>query len=173
MKTLRWFCAAALAVALAVPSVQAQEGPKTGPEHEVLKKMEGNWDLTMKFGVMESRGTASYKMGVGGNWLISEVDLDLFGSKFYGHGMDAYDAATKKYVSYFFASMGGRPRAMEGIYDNDKKALTLTGEGPGMDEKPTKYRSVTELPDDNTIQFTMWMGDGKDPFLTITYKRKK
>jgi len=69
--------------------------------------------------------------------------------------------------------MGGRPRVMEGTYDKDKKALTLTGEGPGTGEKPTRYKSVTELPDDNTIKFTMWMGDGKDPFLTITYKRKK
>jgi len=102
MKTLSWFCAATLAVVLAVPSVRAQEGPKPGPEHEVLKKMEGNWDLTMRFGGMESKGTAEYKMGVGGLWLTSALEIDLFGSKFYGHGMDTFDPATKKYVSYLF-----------------------------------------------------------------------
>ena len=42
-----------------------------------------------------------------------------------------------------------------------------------MSGKSTKYKSVTKLPDDDTTKFTMWMGDGKDQFLTITYTRKK
>jgi hypothetical protein len=28
------------------------------------------------------------------------------------------------------------------------------------------------MPDDNTINFAMFMGDGKDPAFTIVYKRK-
>jgi hypothetical protein len=76
-------------------------------------------------------------------------------------------------VSYFFNSMGARPVVMEGTFDNDKKVLTLAGEGPGMDGKPMKYKSTSEMPDDNTIKFTMWMGDTKDAAFTITYKRKK
>jgi hypothetical protein len=62
---------------------------------------------------------------------------------------------------------------MEGTYDAEKKAMTLTGEGPGMDGKPTKFKSVSEMPDDDTINFKMYMGDGKDPAFTIAYKRKK
>ena len=173
MKTLRWFCAIALAVALAGPAARAQEPPKPGPEHEHLKKMEGNWDLTMKFGGMESKGTVTYKMALGGLWLKSDLESDLLGSKFYGHGMDTYDAASKKFIAVWFDSMGTRPLQMEGTYDQDKKELTLTGDGPGMDGKPTKYKSVTVMPDDNTINFTMYMGDGKDPAFTIVYKRKK
>jgi hypothetical protein len=161
MKTLRWFCVAALAVVLAVPSTRAQEPPKPGPEHEYLKKMEGNWDLTMKFGDMEDKGTVTYKMELGGL------------GKFYGKGLDTYDPATKKFVSYFFNSMGTRPVAMEGTYDKEKKVLTLAGEAPGPDGTPMKYKSTSEMPDDNTIKFTMWMGDAKDPGFTITYKRKK
>jgi hypothetical protein len=173
MKTLRWFCLAALALALAVPSARAQEPPKPGPEHEILKKMEGNWDLTMKFGDMEDKGTVTYKMELGGLWLVSSLESTMLGGKFYGKGLDTYDPATKKYVSYFFNSMGTRPVAMEGTYDNEKKALSLAGEAPGPDGKPMKYKSTSEMPDDNTIKFTMWMGDGKDPAFTIVYKRKK
>ena len=47
------------------------------------------------------------------------------------------------------------------------------GDGPGMDGKPTKYKSVSHMPDDDTIHFSMYMGDGKDPAFTIVYKRKK
>jgi hypothetical protein len=173
MKTLRWLCAIALAVAVAAPSARAQEPPKPGPEHEHLKKMAGDWDLTMKFGGMESKGKVTYKMGLGGLWLMSDLESELLGSKFYGHGMDTYDAAAKKYVSVWFDSMGSRPLTMDGTFDKDKKELTLSGDGPGMDGKPTKYKSVSAMPDDDTINFSMYMGDGKDPAFTITYKRKK
>jgi hypothetical protein len=173
MKTLHWFCAFALALALAVPAARAQEPPKPGPEHEVLKKLEGNWDLTMKFGDVADKGTVTYKMELDGLWLVSTLESSMLGAKFYGKGLDTYDADAKKYVSYFFNSMGARPVLMEGTYDKDKKVLTLTGEGPGMDGKPTKYKSTTEMPDDNTINFAMYGGDGKDPAFTIVYKRKK
>jgi hypothetical protein len=29
------------------------------------------------------------------------------------------------------------------------------------------------MPDDNTINFSMYIGDGKDPAFTIVYKRRK
>ena len=173
MKTLRWFCAFALAAALALPSARAQEPPKPGPEHEYLKKMEGNWDLTMKFGDMEDKGTVTYKMELGGLFLVGNLESSMFGGKFYGKSLDTYDAAAKKYVSWFFNNMGARPVVMEGTFDADKKVLTLAGEGPGMDGKPMKYKSTSEMPDNDTIKFTMWMGDVKDPGFTITYKRKK
>ena len=88
MTTARWFCAAALAAVLAAPAARAQEPARPGPEHEVLKKMEGNWDLTMKFGGMESKGTVTYKMDLGGLWLVSALESDLGGQKFSGRGLD-------------------------------------------------------------------------------------
>lgn len=172
MTTARWFGAVALTAVLAAPA-PAQEAPKPGPEHEVLKKMEGNWDLTMKFGGMESKGTVTYKMDLGGLWLVSSLESDLFGQKFSGRGLDSYDPVKKKYVGIWVDSMSTSPMVMEGTYDKEKKALTLAGEGPGMDGKPTKYKSVSVMPDDDTINFTMYIGDGADPAFTIVYKRKK
>jgi hypothetical protein len=173
MTTLRWFCAAALSVALAAPVAFAQEGPKPGPEHEMLKKMAGTWDLTMKFGGGESKGTVVYKMEPGGLWLSSQLESELFGQKFWGKGLDSYDAAKKKYVGVWVDSMSTSPMVMEGTYDAAKKTLTMAGEGPGMDGKPTKYKSVSVMPDDDTINFSMYVGGGADPAFTIVYKRKK
>ena len=42
-----------------------------------------------------------------------------------------------------------------------------------MDGKPTKYKSVSVMPDDDTINFSMYIGDGTEPAFTIVYKRKK
>lgn len=173
MNTVRWFCAVAVVAALVSPVAHAQDGPKPGPEHAVLKKMEGNWDLVMKFGGTETKGTVVYKMELGGLWLTGALESELFGAKFTGKSLDTYDAAKKKYVGVWVDSMGTQPMILEGTYDKDKKALTMTGDGPGMDGKPTKYKSVSVFTDDNTIDFSMYTGDGKDPAFTIVYKRKK
>ena len=173
MTTLRWFCAVALAAGLLAPAAPAQEFPKPGPEHELLKKMVGTWDLTMKGGGMESKGTVTYKLDLGGLWLVGHLESDFGGMKFSGRGYDTYDAGKKKYVSVWIDSMSTSPMVMEGTYDAAKKSLTMTGEGPGMDGKITKWRSVSETPDDNTVNFRMYVGDGKEPAFTIVYKRKK
>ena len=174
MKRLRWLCAIALAGLLAAPAA-AQDFPvaKAGPEHEILKKHVGTWDTTMKIMGMESKGTATYKLDLGGLWLSSTVESEIFGMKFQGHGMDSYDATKKKYVSAWFDSMSASPMFMEGTYDASKKTLTMTGEGPGEDGKPTKHKSVSEWKDDDTLHFSMYMGDGKEPAFTIVYKRRK
>jgi hypothetical protein len=173
MKTVQWLAALAL-VAGTAPAVSAQQEPaKPGPEHGVLKALVGTWDTTMKTPAGESKGTTTYKMELGGLWLGSALEIDLAGTKFQGKGMDTYDAAKKKYVSVWFDSMTTTPMMMEGAYDKGTKTMTLTGDGPGPDGKPTKWKSVSKMTDDDTMNFSMYAGDGKEPMFTITYKRKK
>jgi hypothetical protein len=169
---MRMIAAITMAAVLSVPVI-AQEPSKPGPEHKVLKKMEGSWDTTMKFGDMESKGTMTYKMDLGGLWLVGSLESDLGGQKFSGKGLDTYDPAKKKYVGYWFDSMSTTPLAMEGTYDAEKKTMTMVGEGPGQDGKPAKWKSVSTMPDDDTISMSMYVGDAKEPMFTVTYKRKK
>lgn len=161
-----------VAMALAVPA-WSQEMPKPGPEHEVLQSLEGTWDTTLKAGGQESKGTVTYKMDLGGLWLAGTLESEMFGAKFVGKSLESYHPAKKKYVSVWVDSMSTAPVIMEGTYDKEKKTMTMAGEGPGMDGKPTKYRSVSKMPDKNTLEMTMWIGDGKEPMFTVTYKRKK
>jgi hypothetical protein len=160
------------AAALAVPS-WAQEAPKPGPEHELLKKREGTWATTMKAGGQEFKGAVTYKMELGGLWLAGSMESDLGGQKFYGKSLDSYDAGKKRYVGVWADSMGTTPMLMEGTYDKDKKTLTMIGEGPGMDGKPAKWKSVSAMPDDDTVTMSMFVGDAKEAMFTVTYKRKK
>jgi hypothetical protein len=172
MKALRWFCAAALTLILAVPPARAQDFPKPGPEHEHLKKLEGTWDATMKGLGMESKGTMTYKMEVGGLWLTSTFEGEFAGQKFQGRGLDSYDAGKKKFVGVWVDNMVTTPLILEGTYDKDKKQMTMTGDGPGP-AGPVKFKSVTTFKDDDNVVFEMYMGDAKEPGFTITYKRKK
>lgn len=169
---MRAIAAAVCAAVLAGPAA-AQDGPKPGPEHEVLKKMAGTWDVTMSFGGAETKGSAVYKMDLGGLWLTTAFEGELFGTKFSGRGLDTYDPAAKKYRSVWVDSMSTSPLLMDGTYDAGKKTLTLEGTGPGQDGQPAKYKSVSVMPDDDTINFAMYTGGGADPAFTIKYKRKK
>jgi hypothetical protein len=172
MNSLRIFCAIVL-LAGSATATRAQLPAKPGPEHEVLKKCVGTWDATMKMEGMESKGVSVYKMDLGGLWLASSFEGDIGGMKFSGRGLDTYDSAKKKYVGLWVDSMSTSPMVMEGDYDKEKKTLTMTGEGPGMDGKPMKFKAVSVMPDDDTINFSMYMGDVPQAAFTITYKRKK
>jgi hypothetical protein len=165
-------CAISVAL-LSSPALVAQPPAKPGPEMDYLKKYVGTWDVTMKFSGAETKGTMTYKFELGGMWLASTLEAELFGMKYMGKGMDSYDANKKKYVSTWFDNMSGYVTVMEGNFDAAMKMLTLTGEGPGSGGKMAKMKSTTTMPNDDTIEFVMYEGDAKEPMFTITYKRKK
>jgi Protein of unknown function (DUF1579) len=172
---MRMFVMVTMAAVLttALGFAQQPEAPKPGPEHELLKKREGTWTTLMKAGGGEFKGVIIYKMELGGLWLVGSMDTDLGGQRFYGKSLDTYDAKTKKFVSVWADSMGTTPMNMTGTYDEAKKTLTTIGDGEGMDGKPAKWKSVSSMPDADTIETIMYVGDAKEPMFTVTYKRKK
>ena len=169
---MRMFFAATVVAILAIPAY-AQDTPKPGPEYEMLKKKVGTWDTSMKFGDKESKGTVTFKMELGGMWLVGAMESELFGQKFSGKSLDSYDSTKKKYVGIWVDSMSTAPVTMEGNYDKAKKELIMTGAGPGMDRRTTTYRSVTKMPDSDTAIMTMYIGDTTEPTFAVTYTRKK
>jgi len=165
-----------LALAVSSTSVFGQNPVAPGPEHEVLKRIEGTWSAKIKMGDDESSGTATYKMVCGGLWLSSDFQGEFFGQPFSGRGMDTFDPEKKKYVSVWVDSMSARPLLMEGTYDKEKKTLTMTGEAPGPDGKLARHKLVTQMPDNDHQTFTMYIvgPDGQETkMMTIEYTRKK
>ena len=165
----------ALALVICALPLAAQQPPKPGPEHEMLKKFEGTWDATVNLGGMESKGTSKYKMALGGFWLVNEFTGEIAGGKFEGRGATGYDPIKKKYVGAWIDSMSPTLMVMEGNFDKEGKTYTETGEGPGPEGKLQKMKSVIEFKDDDNMVFTMYtVADGKDQeMFKITYKRKK
>jgi hypothetical protein len=139
----------------------------------VLQKLEGSWDTILKAGGKENKGTVTYKMDLGGRWLVGALESDLSGQKYSGKSLDSYDPAKKKYIGYWFDSMSATPLVLEGTYDKEKKTMAMVGEGPGPDGKLAKWKSVSTMPDDDTIHMSMYVGNAKEPMFTVTYKRKK
>ena len=173
MKMVRFCCLAVVAGLIVAPAGRAQEPVKPGPEHDMLKKLEGDYETTMSMGGKETKGSASYKMILGGLWLSSTFEGEIEGQKFSGHGLDTYDPAKKKFVMIWVDSMSATPLNMDGTYDAATKKLTASGEMTGPDGKPGKVTGVTEYKDADTMIFSMYMAGTKDPMFTVTYKRKK
>jgi hypothetical protein len=172
---MRTFAILTAVVCAAPVFAQMPELPKPGPEHEMLKKREGTWTAVMKTGPGEYKGTAVFKMELGGLWLASTLDVDLGsdGGKFTGKGLDTYDPKTKAFYGVWADNMITKPLMFTGSYDAKTKVLTLTTDAPGPDGKPAKWKALDTQVDDDTIDFKMFLNDGKEPMFTLTYKRKK
>ena len=82
---------ASVALLNLVLSARAQEPPKPGKEHDHLKRLVGTWDAETESG----KGTMTYKMGLGGLWLIGDFEGEFGGMKFQGKFLDTYDPATR------------------------------------------------------------------------------
>jgi hypothetical protein len=154
---------------------RAQEFPKPGPEHEKFKEMVGDWEATVKFGTMEVKASSTFALDFGGFFLIQTFDGDFGGMKFKGRGQAGYCPIRKKYVSTWIDSMSPTPMTMTGNYDKEGKTFTEEGDGPTEAGKIGKFKSVTKMPDKDTMLFTMYqVEDGKEvEKMSITYKRKK
>ncbi len=171
-----WLCGF-LGSLVCCAAAQAQATPtKPGPEHERLKQLVGTWEATVKMGDEEVKGTATYKMELGGLWLVEEFKAALGGAPFQGKGLSTYDAAKKKYVLFWFDSMSTSTLIAEGDYDKDSKTQTLTGEIPAPDGKKQKVTLTNKMTDDDSMVFTMRGPgpDGKDiDIVKVTYRCKK
>lgn len=175
-KSLRFALALSLAVVATPIAVLGQEAPAPGPEHRELKQLEGVWLATVKAFGSESKGVATNRVECGGMWLVSDFHGEFAGQKFQGRGLDGYDPQKKKYVSVWVDSMSTRPMLLEGEMNKEKKTLTMSGEGPGPDGKPAKFKSVTHYVDADHVTSKMYTAgpDGGDiEMMTIEYVRKK
>jgi hypothetical protein len=153
-----------------------QELPKPGAEHERLKKFAGDWDAVMDAGGQKSKATASYKSICGGMWLESDFEGDFGGLKFQGHGADGYDQRKKKYVGVWVDSMQSAPMIYEGDHDPKTKTTVMNGESVGPDGKPQKFKTTTEMKDDDHFTFKMYMllpENQEQQIFTIEYTRRK
>lgn len=174
---VRLYGLASLVLLTSVAAVVAQEFPKPGPEHEMLRQNAGTWTAVCKMaGGEESKGEMTSKSECGGLWLVSNFEGEFGGQKFQGKGLDTFDAEKKKFISVWVDSMTTTPMILEGTYDEKAKTLTMLGEGKGPDGQPAKHKLVTKYTDKDhqTMEMFLVGADGKDlSMMTIEYTRKK
>jgi hypothetical protein len=174
------FVAVGIASALVAQEMQP---PVPVKEHELLRQFEGDWDLTSKFTMepgkepMASKGKETARIIAGGLFLVFDVESDMMGQKFVGHGTMGYDVQKRKFTGSWIDSMATGVYLVEGAFDEKGKVLTEWMEGTcpqtGQD---MKMRMVHEIKDKDSrvLSFFMSGPDGKEMQTgTIEYKRRK
>lgn len=179
MMTMRW-TAAAVAAFLLVPAIPAQEGdfPKPGPEHKRLEALAGKWDARIKCHMTskESTGQFQAKVDLGGFFLITVFEGKMFDQPFKGRGITGYDSFKNRYTGIWVDSMSPAIYRSEGGFDKTGKVFTELLEGPDPKGKPMRMRAVTEVKDQDPMDFRMYLRgeDGKDTLMMeVAYTRKK
>jgi len=154
-----------------------------GPHHEQLKKLVGEWNLTVKWAMdpsqpmQETKSTSVVTSLMDGRYCQEVSSGEMMGKPFNGMGITGYDNVLNKYVSIWIDNMGTGIMTSEGTADASGKIVNWTGQSSDpMTGKLARLRMVTRFVDDDHHVFEMYARspDGKQEFKTmeITYERK-
>lgn len=168
-----WFLAT-LAIVVGASAARAQqEPPKPGPEHAMLKELDGKWEAVISApDGTKSKGTMVYRSTCGGMWIASEFQAELGGAPFEGRGLDGYDAKKKKFVSVWVDSMESSPMNLEGTYDERTKTLTMSAKDKGPNGEQFVMKTVYTDKNHHTFELQT-VAEGKaTTMIKIEYTRK-
>lgn len=164
------------------PAAAAEMNPKT-PQHELLKTLVGDWDVTFKSEAMpgvpgmeeatECRGTEHAELVCNGLFLKSVVDSVWQGKPMQMLWLAGYDPNAKHYTSLCVSSdmEGCGMSKMTGSYDEKSKTWTWQGPTPQGDMRSSFVCKNA----DTTVETCYMVGkDGKETkCMEITRKRGK
>lgn len=158
---------------------------QTGPVHEQLQKLVGNWTCECRSycdpatgGTLDkpnvTKGKAEFTPLLGGRFVQQKFQGEMDGQKFEGVGIAGFDNGKQKTVGVWMDSMGTGIMEMEGDWDAGSKTLTEMASYE-MPFGVMKFRMVTKYASDD--EFTMTMAaveeTGEKKVMEITYKRGK
>ena len=158
-----------------------QEAGTPGAPHAALAKMAGTYDLSIHSWhtpgappTVET-GTATRSMVLGGRVMVEEVQSQMHGQPFTGHGMHGYDNVSGKHWSTWNDSMSTGLMVSEGNC-TDEGACTFTGSwNDPVTKGKINARMTTRWTSPDVELFEMFAPgpDGKEAkMMEITYTRR-
>jgi len=170
--------AATLTLGLAAGAyAQGPPPPQPGPEHEILKRDVGVWDATIEMAAPGMPPTTMIGVEtstlMAGRWLVTEWESDMMGQPFEGHGITGWDPAKGAYVGVWADSMNTELSYSESTFDPETNTLTGWMEMPDPMGGKTRAKTVEEWPDENSRVIKIYPDGSDEPFMTMTYERRK
>jgi len=154
-----------------------------GPQHEMLKKMAGEWNAKVTSQMDPSQpaqvenSTSTQTMLMDGRYCQEVVSGQMMGQPFSGMGLTGYDNVLGKYVSTWNDNLGTGIMTSTGTADASGKVITWVGVmSDPMTGKASKERMVTTIVDNDHHTFEMYGtppgGKKEMKMMTIEYSRK-
>lgn len=157
-----------------------QKAMTPGPQHAELAKTAGEWDLAltmwMEPGAEPTKSTATATRSM--LWdriLVEDVQGDMMGMTFKGHGMTGYDNVTGEWWSTWMDNMSTGMMKSTGTWDEESGTATYSGESVDpMTGKPMKVRMVVTPGADKETMVMYMTPEGGDEHksMEIVYTRK-
>jgi len=158
-----------------------QKAGAPGAEHANLAAMAGTYDLGIRSWhspgaePVTDTGTATRRMILGNRVMVEDVEAQMMGQPFTGHGLHGFDNVTGKYWTTWNDSMTTGLMVSEGSCDADG-ACTYTGSyNDPVSKQPQTTRMTTRWTDPSTEVFEMFAPgpDGKEArMMEITYRKR-
>ncbi len=153
--------------------------PQAGPEHEILKRDVGTWDVVME--MTPPGGAPPFTMtGVttatmfGGRWLVSEMKSEAMGMVFESRGISGWDPDKKAYVTVMADTMSTSFTNSEATYDPATNTETGWTELRDPMGNKSKAKAVITWPDADTHVIKIFLTPADtQPLMTMTYKKRK
>ena len=161
------------------PEVMAKMAP--GEMHELLAKMEGEWDVAVQFRfgdgpMQENTAECSAEMRLAGTFLFKEYKSELMGAPFLVHQHLGYDGLREHFWEFTLDTMSTSYQMSTGKISEDKKTITLANEGPDpFSDGTLKTRIVYRLVSDDEYVVEWWedRGEGEQMSVRLAHTRKK
>ena len=158
-----------------------QKAGTPGDAHAAMAKMAGSYDLSIRSWnnpgappVVET-GTATRSMVLDGRVMVEDMQSQMYGQPFTGHGMSGYDNVTGKYWSTWNDSMSTGLMVSQGSCDAGG-ACTFNGSwNDPVTKGKVNARMTTKWTSPTVEVFEMYApgADGKESkMMEITYTRK-
>ena len=172
----------------AVPDEKAMQAAfekmgAVGENHKLLDATVGDWDASVKMWMapgappMESSGTMSSKITMGGRYIVGSYVGSFQGQPFEGTVTLGYDNLTGKFWNTWIDSGSTGVSLMTGSYDKATRAFTFRGSVPDPMAPATqvKVRQVVKITDDDhhTMEWHEARAGKEAKTMEITYTRKK
>ncbi len=160
------------------------DAAKVGPEHLAIAKSAGDWDCVVKMWMdptqppMESKGSETCKMEMGGRMCVCNFTGDMMGTPFHGQSQMGYSNFAKKYWVTWTDDMSTGMMYAEGTASPDGKTITLLGtyDDPMSNTQDKPWKQVMTAVDDDHYLFSAYEKVGTPEeykSMEIAYTRKK
>lgn len=163
-----------------MPLVSKEKGAEEkteDPSHQSeLERLVGHWSGQVrvytepgnKESAIEGRGIASASLVMGGKFLRTEYKGEMFDQAFQGLGMDGYDSARGKHVSFWADSQDGRMALFTGDCSDDGKTLTMYADSldPATGAE-VKVKGITMIRSHQRYTYEQYVQNGEGEWLLV------
>ncbi|MBT8381839.1 MAG: DUF1579 domain-containing protein [Ignavibacteriaceae bacterium] len=142
-----------------------------GSTHEMLANSVGEWKTVSKWWMdpssdepMQSEGSATFEMILGGRYQKSSHSSEVMGMPMEGINLLGYDNATQEFTSVWIDNMGTGTAVAKGKYDEDSNSIIMNGfMVDPMTEREMTFKQVYIKIDDDRQIVEMYMDfDGEE-----------